>query len=455
MLKIASFWKRWNGGTCIAGGPAALEPDRLINKGRYDLALVGEAEDTIAELLVKGLSDGSLPEEDELRKISGVSFISRDLGLFKSGIRRTVGRWEPSVERIRDYPLYNVARVYVWCVRGCSNFHRTKIPLPDGRTCLECGKCTDGTLKERLNCPANIPPGCGYCSVPNVYGPPRSRQVESILSEVEGLLSQGVKRIYLGASCFLDFHRDEKVGNGPLTDPREPEANYDRIEELLSNLKDITKGKAYVSIENAKPCLFTPDAAKIISEYLPGSTVHLGCETGDEKHSIVLGRPSTPMESLVAVRTAVKAGLRPYVYFIHGLPGQTLKTARETARMIREMARAGVEKITVYRFKPLPMSAFEGFKEAPSAKRSKAGKIIVNETIKVNLSLKKMMIGKIVEVIVAEKGRGRFKGKLIGYMLKEGPTIILSGNAQEGDIVKAKITDVLGDKLVEGVIINY
>ncbi|MBS7248926.1 MAG: radical SAM protein [Candidatus Freyarchaeota archaeon] len=453
MTKIARIWKRWNGGVCIAGGPASLEAEKLL-QGGYDLVLVGEAEDTVADLFAKGLSDGKLPDEEELRRIHGVSFTFKTSGSFCSGVRRTTGRWEPSVERIKDYPLYKVARVYVWCVRGCSNFYRTRIPLPDGRRCVECGRCTSGPLKDRLTCPANIPPGCGYCSVPNVYGPPRSRDVESILSEVEGLLEQGVRRIYLGASCFLDFHRDERVGGGPLSDPRNPEPNYDRIEELLSNLKDLAGSKVYVSVENAKPCLFTEEAASIISEYLPGSTIHLGGETGDMDHASALGRPSTPSETLGAVSLAVKKGLRPYVYFIHGLPGQTLKSARKTVKMMREVARLGAEKITVYRFKPLPMSAFEGFKEAPPATRSKAGGIIVREAIKINRAMKKKLVGKVIDVVVAEKGRGNFKDRLVGYPLREGPTIILSGATSIGDIVRVRVTNILGDKLVEGNVLN-
>ncbi len=449
MTKIAKMWKRHNGGICIAGGPASLEAEKLLREG-YDLALVGEAEDTVADLFAKGLSDGCLPDEDELRRIRGVSFISKSSVLFSSGVRRTTGHWAPSIERIRDYPLYKVARVYVWCVRGCSNFYRTRIPLPDGRKCLECGRCTNGPLMDRLICPANIPPGCGYCSVPNVYGPPRSRRVESILSEVEGLLEQGVKRIYLGASCFLDFHRDEKAGGSPLTDPREPEPNYDYISELLSNLKDLTRSKAYVSVENVKPCLFTRDAASVISEYLPGSTIHFGGETGDADHAFALGRPSTPSETLAAVGAAVREGLRPYVYFIHGLPGQTLKSARKTVKMIRKVAGLGAEKITVYKFKPLPMSAFEGFKEAPSASRSKAGGLIVREAIRVNKAMKKKLVGKVIDVVVAEKGKEGFKGRLVGYPLREGPTVVFSGVASIGDVVKVLITNVLGDKLVEG-----
>ena len=153
---------------------------------------------------------------------------------------------------------------------------------------------------------------------------------------------------------------------------------------------------------------------------------------------------------LSAVKKAVTAGLRPYVYFIHGLPGQTIKTARQTARMIRETFRLGAEKITIYKFKPLPMSAFEKFREPPSASRSKASRIIVKEAIRINKTLKKKMIGETLEVLVAEKGEGIFRGKFIAYPLRDGPTVILNGKARLGEKVKVRIVNVMSDKLVEG-----
>jgi len=127
----------------------------------------------------------------------------------------------------------------------------------------------------------------------------------------------------------------------------------------------------YVSIENVKPRLFDDEAASIIAEHLPKSTIHLGCETGSEEHSFELGRPSSPSQALEATKTAVKHGLRPHVYFIHGLPGQTDETARKTIEIMNEMVRSGAEKITLYRFKPLPLSAFQACPPLPQPRRTK------------------------------------------------------------------------------------
>ena len=50
-------------------------------------------------------------------------------------------KYVPSTVRIVDYPAYQASKVYVEVIRGCSNYQRTKIPLPDGRECTDCGNC--------------------------------------------------------------------------------------------------------------------------------------------------------------------------------------------------------------------------------------------------------------------------------------------------------------------------
>ena len=455
MRRVVRSWRRVKeDGIAIAGGPAAADPYMLFGRTDYDLAVISECEMTLKELLDEGLSKGLLPEREALEGIRGLAF-KTDGGVVMTGLRPPVFefRFEPSVERIADYPYFRVSRVYVTCVRGCSNYRRTLLTLPDGRKCSGCGLCSGDDLAKRYYCPVGIPPGCGFCSVPSLFGPPRSRSKNSILREISGLLERGVRRIVLGASDFLDYEREKLVNPNPLTDPCFPEPNYSEMESLLSEVSEIQKAekeKTYISIENIKPCLFTDEAARIISTYLPNTTVHIGCETGSEAHSRKIGRPSTPGESLSAVRRAVAHGLRPYVYFIHGLPGQTMKSARETVRLMDRMADCGVEKVTIYRFRPLPMSAFGDFESPPPATKERASRMIFEKAKQINLERKRDLVGKIVEAIVAEK---LHSGVYVAYPLREGPTIILDAEeAPVNDLVRVKITRVKSDKLVEGVL---
>ncbi|MGQ9722208.1 MAG: B12-binding domain-containing radical SAM protein [Candidatus Jordarchaeum sp.] len=456
MRKIVDLWRRVNGDrVSIAGGPAAADPYFLLRKTGFDLLVISECEETLKELLGTALNEGKMPAVDELRSIRGLAFRAED-GVEVTPLRPPafVFWFEPSVDRVVDYPYFRVSRVYVTCVRGCSNYRRTLLTLPDGRKCNQCGLCAVDNLTERYYCPEGILPGCGFCSVPSLFGPPRSRSEESILREIDRLLKIGVNRIVLGASDFLDFQREKLVSPHPLTDPCLPEPNYAEIESLLYEIKKLQykiEVRTYVSIENVKPCLFTEEAAQIISNYLPKTTVHIGCETGSEQHSRNVGRPSTPNESLMAVKLAVTYGLRPYVYFIHGLPGQTMDTAKETVEIMDKMAKLGAEKITIYRFKPLPMSAFGDFKTPPPATKNKFSKMILDKAKQINLEIKKSMIGKTVEAAVAEKIK---PGEYIAYPLEEGPTILLRAEtASQNESVKVKISKIKSEKLVEAVLV--
>jgi radical SAM superfamily enzyme YgiQ (UPF0313 family) len=468
--KIINLWRhRCGHKPAIVGGPIACHPERLLHLG-FDVAVVGEGERSIIELLENGLKDGELLTGFRRTVlVEGMSH-KRETGRLRELCHRECSMQSPaqrhellnsfdsSIACIRDYPVYRALRFYVEVARGCSNFLRTSIPLPDGRKCIECQRCRDGELEERIGCPASIPPGCGFCSVPSLFGYSRSRNEDLIMEEVKELIKAGARRITLSSSDFLDYGRDKLVAPNPLTDPHHPPPNYTKIEELLSRLVSIQRtlnireeDHVYMSVENIKPCLFDEETASIIAEHLPNSTIHLGCETGSEEHSLELGRPSSPTQTLEATRIAVRHGLRPYVYFIHGLPGQTTETARKTVEVMNEIARSGAEKITLYRFKPLPMSAFETYPMAPPAKKKRASNMIEETARRLNTDSKRRLIGRTIEVITFKHARKERGGPMIAYPLSEGPVVALfERDLKQGMRLKIKITEVLSDRLVKG-----
>ncbi len=442
----------------ILGGPITAAKSNIMLNLDFDIGIIGEAEGTLSELIKKDIFHGAM-NLAAIESIKGLMLQSK-IGIVETGSRQylttaELNSFKPSTERIQDYPFYRAARIFVECVRGCSNFLRPKLQLPDGKVCNNCGTCSAAELGYRIDCPIAIPPGCGYCAVPSVYGPPRSRSVKNITTEMERLIELGASRFNLGASDFLDYQREERVAPKPLTDPRFPPPNYSEIEELLSKIADLISGTdIHVFIENIKASLFTEQAASLISKYLPNTILSMGAETGSKVHANQLGRSSTPKEVLRAIQIAKRYDLRIYTYFIHGLPGQTLQTAIETRRFMRKLAREGINKITVYKFKPLPMSAFEGVPEPPSASHNKASKIVADAAIEINREKKRELIGTIERVIVSELSK-RDKTKAIGYPLRGGPTILIEDAADVlSKIVQVKINRVLSDKLVGGIILS-
>lgn len=447
-------WRRKSTGPVVIGGPASSEPIRVLNKTSGDIAVTGEGEFTLVELLEGGLVDGVLPAN--LEEILGISY--RQGKIIKVNPLRPVQpksvfkEYPPSTKTIKDYPLFKSARVYVEAVRGCSNFHRARIGAI-GEKCTFCEQCTEAGLTERYDCPEGIPPGCGYCSVPSLYGPPKSRLSGFIIDEAEMLIEYGVRRIVLSAPGFLDYQREALVEPMPLTDPKLPEPNYEEIEKLLSGLSSIPKvedGKAVFMIENLKASLVSERAASLLGKYMRGTPVSVGFETGSDRHSRLLGRPDTPSETMVALKRLKAAGLKPYVYFIHGLPGQTSETVDETVRMIDESMRNGAERVILYRFTSLPASTFSPCDSGPPAAQDSLSERIYDAAQTANMDKKEDLVGDTLSVVVAER-YDRDRDYWVSYPLFHGPVVLLRAQGvEEGDIVEAKVTGVASDRMIYG-----
>ena len=203
-------------------------------------------------------------------------------------------------------------------------------------------------------------------------------------------------------------------------------------------------------IENIKASLVTQRAANVLGKYLRGTPVSVGFETGSDSHSVQLGRPDTPSETLVSLKRLKEAGMKPYVYFIHGLPGQTEKTARETVEMINRSMKLGADRVILYRFMSLPASAFSGCPSGPPAVHDPNSKIIYDATQKANLGSKEELIGQTVKVVVANR-YDRDRRYWVAYPMLHGPVVLVEAKEMDqGEVIDVKISDVASERMVYG-----
>jgi radical SAM superfamily enzyme YgiQ (UPF0313 family) len=449
--QVVNIWRRFcPQGKVIIGGPIATDAENLFHDLHPDVYVIGEGEQTIEELITKGFFTSKI----DLNSIMGIAYVeSNNIILTDSRTlldSESLSDFFPSTTRIVDYKTYQACKVYVETVRGCSNFNRTKIRLPDHKECSECGNCESSNSEDRLDCPEGIPPGCGFCSVPVIWGPPRCRDSTSIIQEVEELLDLGVHRIVLEAPDFLDYMR----GSYPLTNPCSPPANLKAISELLSSLqslKQFQEESAYLSIENIKACLFNENVAKTISKILHSCSPNIGLETGSQKHMHAIGKCGTPDNVLNAVRIAKKYRMSPFVYFIYGLPEETPETVEASVRLMKEVEKAGVARIILYAFRSLPGSAFAGFPDATI--NNPLNQKLRDTAAEINLRRKHDYIGKILHGIAAEPSWERH-GFTMVYPFAEGPLMTVQGGFSSGTLLKVKITKVLSEGLLAGEVIR-
>jgi len=432
--RIIRHWRRRRGRRpVVVGGPIASDPG-FVERTGADLGIHGEAEPVLERLVREGILERL--DTDVLRETCGVVFRAPGVGLVVRPrcpvmTRRMWERYRPSTRVVRSYPLYWAARIYVEVVRGCSNYQFPRL---------------EGVIPREL-LPEKPRPGCAYCSVISLWGYARSRSVDLVYEEVKALIDEGVHRIVLSGPDFLDYGRDWLVEPRPLVDPRSPPPNLEALRSLLSRLAsipEVASGEASVMAENAKPGLVTESAAKLLGEYLHGTPIHVGAESGDAALLKRMARPATPREAVEAVRRLRRSGLRPYVYVMYCLPGETDRTVKSTVRLIEALYRAGAEKVTAYRFMPLPGSYLEKLRglrincPTPHPVKLKAEEV--------NIRAKKRLIGARVRALVAGV-HPRYK-RPVAYPLRHGPVMLLEDEASIGELVEAMITGVKGDHMV-------
>ncbi|NHI82989.1 MAG: radical SAM protein [Candidatus Thorarchaeota archaeon] len=451
-VKFAKIWKHERPhGRMIIGGPIAFNPKPVLESLKPDLLVMGEGEATLENLLEQDF----FSENIDLSKIDGIAYLDHDdLFLTPSRSFITSEEWsndyKASTERIVDYKDYQAARVYVEVLRGCSNFGRTTLPLPDGRECTNCGNCQSSNMNERLECPENIPPGCGFCSVPNTWGPPRSRSAASIVNEIEELVASGVHRIVLEAPDFLDYQR----GESPVTNPCAPPANNDAIASLLDDLNaipEINSGNVHLSIENIKACLFADEIAGVLTKRLTSISPNIGLETGSDIHMAQIGKCGSASDVVNAVKTAKKHGMFPYIYFIYGLPSETAESVQASVKIMHEVSDAGAERIILYGFRPLPESAFSHFSE--SSFHDPLSEPLRKTASRINRNKKDRYLGKTLCGIAAEPSWSRH-GYTIVYPFGEGPIMTVRGGYSAGSLLMLKITKVLSPGLLEAEVVK-
>jgi radical SAM superfamily enzyme YgiQ (UPF0313 family) len=450
--KIVKNWRQYRPkGRVLLGGPIAADPEIILKQIRPDVLVIGEGEATFDELLASDY----LNEDVALSDVSGIGFLdSKRPKINKKRVlisaQELSERFHPSTTRIIDYSAYQACKVYVEILRGCSNFRRTKYPLADGNECTDCGNCDAEDPLTRMDCPEDIPPGCGFCSVPGTWGPPRSRAADSIIGEVKELLDLGVHRILLESPGFLDYMR----GTEPLTDPCHPPANLSAIENLLgglNSLPQVSNGDVHIAIENMKACLFTNDVAKTLKKSMISSSPNIGLETGSEYHMRQIGKCGSPGDVVRAVEVARAYDMKPFVYLIYGLPGENAETTEQSVKMMREVSQAGAERIILYGFRPLPGSAFAKYLE--SSLKDEFGLILRKEAERINRKKKEKYLDTVVRGIAAEPSRTHH-GFTMVYPFEEGPLMTVPGGFSAGTFLKVKVTEVLSSGLVAGEVVN-
>jgi ribosomal protein S12 methylthiotransferase len=279
---------------------------------------------------------------------------------------------------------------------------------------------------------------CTFCIIPSLRGLQRSRTIEDITIEAEGLAGRGVVELNLIAQDLTGYGHDLK-----------PKADLAGLLRSLATVDRIS----WIRLHYAYPRPFSKALLAALAEepkVLPYIDMPLQHISDPVLKRMARGRPRRFIEKLLGdIRTAV-----PHVIlrtsFIVGFPGETAADFKELCDYVRgeDFEHVGVFKFSREEGTP----SFEMPDQVPPELISERFETL-SELLKEKSRKKKASyVGRKIEVLVDGPSEetelllaGRHKGQAPEV---DGTTYINDGDARAGDIVEVEITESFDYDLV-------
>jgi len=269
---------------------------------------------------------------------------------------------------------------------------------------------------------------CSYCIVPYVRGPERSRALDDVVAEVEGLAGAGVREITLLGQNVNAYGLDLRRGG---------EGGAPSFAGLLERL-DAVPGLDRIRFMTSHPRDLGDDLVAAVAN-LPSvcEHVHLPAQAGSDRVLAAMRRGYTASGYLERVRALREAAPDVSITtdLIAGFPGETEAEFAATLDLVREAAFDGAYTFV---FSPRSGTAAAELPDqvAADVRRERVERLI-ELTQQQALTSHKAWIGRRAEVLVEGKSRD---GRLHRGRTRQNVTVNISGAVEPGAIVTVEIT---------------
>ena len=295
---------------------------------------------------------------------------------------------------------------------------------------------TNGKTRAFLKIQDGCDRYCSYCIIPYARGRVRSRDLESIVKEVENLASNGYKEVVLTGIHVASYGKDIKDSDIKLLD-------------VIKQINDI-EGIERIRLSSVEPILFTDEFVEAVStmdKVCPH--YHLSLQSGcDETLKRMKRRYTT--EEYKAIVDRLRAAI-PNVSIttdvIVGFPGETNEEFDKTYEFLKDIE---LTHMHIFKYSPrkgTPAATMENQVD-PSTKHERSEKLLqLNEENFKKFGQK--MLDKEFNVLFEQKvGDNKYEGLTENYV----KVIVESDNDISEQILKVKIKDVKNEFL-EGILV--
>lgn len=293
-------------------------------------------------------------------------------------------------------------------------------------------KISEGCLKR-----------CAFCAIPLIRGNLQSRTLDNVVNEAKLLVAGGVKEIIIISHDFTDYGWDLKRKN-----PEATESPYELLKALdqVDGLEWIRLLYLYPDGLDMQTLELIKNSKKIV-KYFDMPLQHINNDMLKK-----MNRKMTKeeiVEVIKNIRTLMpEAVIR--TQFIVGFPGETDEQFNELVEFIKENE---FDRVGCFSYSPEENTpAGKMVDQIDDEVKQRRHDILMKTQQKISKKMQKRMIGKEIDVIVEGlseetdlllQGRNSQQAPDI-----DGVTLINSGTADVGQIVKVRITDSLDYDLI-------
>ena len=277
---------------------------------------------------------------------------------------------------------------------------------------------------------------CSYCIIPYARGRVRSRDLESIVKEVENLASNGYKEVVLTGIHVASYGKDIKETDIKLLD----------VIKQINNIEGIER----IRLSSVEPILFTDEFVEAVSamdKVCPH--YHLSLQSGCDETLKRMKRRYTTEEykTIVDRLRAAIPNVSITTDVIVGFPGETNEEFDKTYEFLKDIE---LTHMHIFKYSPrkgTPAATMENQVD-PSTKHERSEKLLqLNEENFKKFGQK--MLDKEFNVLFEQKvGDNKFEGLTENYV----KVIVESDKDLSEQILKVKITDVKNEFL-EGILV--
>ena len=295
---------------------------------------------------------------------------------------------------------------------------------------------TNGKTRAFLKIQDGCDRYCSYCIIPYARGRVRSRDLESIVKEVENLAANGYKEVVLTGIHVASYGKDIKETDIKLLD-------------VIKQINDI-EGIERIRLSSVEPILFTDEFVEAVSamdKVCPH--YHLSLQSGCDETLKRMKRRYTTEEykTIVDRLRAAIPNVSITTDVIVGFPGETNEEFDKTYEFLKDIE---LTHMHIFKYSPrkgTPAATMENQVD-PSTKHERSEKLLqLNEENFKKFGQK--MLDKEFNVLFEQKvGDNKFEGLTENYV----KVIVESDKDLSEQILKVKITDVKNEFL-EGLLV--